>query len=390
MNSETPRLDSQDAEFFRLLTELFGPGCLANLLVNFSYFAHSEDAVTRRTRQVKTVDSLKSSVIKFIMEFQGENPRDFTKHAFSNERFFTIDALHDRHVEKQHQHEMELLWSTLSSLATFPVGNLEYVESKIEQVRRLCHEESEKQKLAELEIAKIRTDIENSKGQFEAEKVEIDRKFQVEKQLQEAERAKIEETLEKNLQNLNLQRVEIEKNNSELKTNMQKELEKLQEKLTHAAETEKLELLRLKAQQENKFERQFQESLEKLKQIEASKTKIQTQAASEKAKFDKKLQQYDQFQREKLEKLAQHSEQIQRQFLQNLQSQQRQIEENNSQARNLQNQMTALIAQLDRQTEPKSFLQTVLTPIVDIASAFGGVFGGVFGKGLAEKMLKKL
>ena len=70
VNAEKPRMDGQDFEFFRLLTDVFGPGCLNNLVINFSYYGHGEHSVRQRERQAKTLESLTRNVVEFIKEFQ--------------------------------------------------------------------------------------------------------------------------------------------------------------------------------------------------------------------------------------------------------------------------------------------------------------------------------
>ncbi|CAG0902823.1 unnamed protein product [Darwinula stevensoni] len=130
-NSQQPRYDKQEAEYFGILMKVFGPSLFKNLVVVFTRWAFGKKDEVRRNRRRPplTLEDVKKELWNSFVE--GRDPIEVPMMA--------VDALHDSEDEIEaaaFRREMEVFLSTITKFSAMPVREIQMVRTEAEKLEQ--------------------------------------------------------------------------------------------------------------------------------------------------------------------------------------------------------------------------------------------------------------
>ncbi|CAG0914694.1 unnamed protein product [Notodromas monacha] len=124
-NFEEPRFDHQDASFFNVFSEMFGPCFMQNVVVILARYNYSADAERRRQRGGASLEATMEGIRD---QLQAENLP-----------IFAVDALHDPEDAIQldsFQNNSIALWEIIQQFSRQPVANVHAVKTELEELNQ--------------------------------------------------------------------------------------------------------------------------------------------------------------------------------------------------------------------------------------------------------------
>ncbi|CAG0892680.1 unnamed protein product [Darwinula stevensoni] len=144
-NSQDPRYNKSEAEYFQILIEIFGGAYFHNFVVVFSRwsFSESEERKRGKLRNRVTLEGVKTELWdSFLRDYEGNRNQVRVP-------MMAIDALHDVNEQNEvdaFEKEMNLLWDTISKFSARPVNNIEMALTKIEKMKKEMEDDQRKLK----------------------------------------------------------------------------------------------------------------------------------------------------------------------------------------------------------------------------------------------------